>query len=127
LGCAIAATLLVDNIEKLPLRGTPAGGGYSTARDLLHFANALEQGVLLDPSLLKTAERDAVPTGWGEQYGLGFFVGDSWYGHTGVAEGINGNFKIFPSSGYNVIILANMDRPAAERVADFIQARLPLE
>jgi CubicO group peptidase (beta-lactamase class C family) len=116
---------LVENTEKLPLRGTPAGGGYSTARDLLHFANALEQGVLLDPSLLKTAERDAVPTGWGEQYGLGFFVGDSWYGHTGVAEGINDNFKIFPSSGYYVIILANMDRPAAERVADFIQARLP--
>ena len=37
----------VSNADTLPWRGTPAGGGYSTAGDLLRFAQALEGGRLL--------------------------------------------------------------------------------
>ncbi len=36
------------NTPTLPYRGTPAGGGYTTAGDLLRFATALTGHALLD-------------------------------------------------------------------------------
>jgi hypothetical protein len=38
----------------------------------------------------------------------------------------NGELLIFPS-GYVVVVLANLDPPAATEVARFVAARLPLE
>jgi CubicO group peptidase (beta-lactamase class C family) len=38
---------LVPNLDSLPYRGTSAGGGWSTAGDLLRFANALVTNELL--------------------------------------------------------------------------------
>jgi hypothetical protein len=39
---------------------------------------------------------------------------------------MNGELRIYPDSGYVIAVLANMDPPAATRVADFIGERLPL-
>jgi D-alanyl-D-alanine carboxypeptidase len=47
------------------------------------------------------------------------------FGHDGGAPGINASLKIFPDSGYVVVVMGNYDPPAASRLADFIAARLP--
>jgi hypothetical protein len=47
------------------------------------------------------------------------------YGPGGGAQGMNGDLTIYPESGYVVTVLANMDPPAAQRIATFIGNRLP--
>jgi hypothetical protein len=46
-------------------------------------------------------------------------------GHGGGAPGMNGDLLIFPESGYAVAALANLDPPAAERMASFAANRVP--
>jgi CubicO group peptidase (beta-lactamase class C family) len=115
----------VDAADTLPWRGTAAGGGYSTAADLLRFARALQAGRLLSPELLAEATRKQTP--W---YGYGFMVGErqgvAGFGHGGGAEGMNGALEIFPAQGQVVIGLANVDPPEVDRLADYYSARMPL-
>jgi len=116
------------NTDTLPYRGTSAGGGYSTAEDLLSFANALRQGKLLNAQYteLLTAGKVDTPNG---RYAYGFFDhvinGARCFGHGGGAPGMNGDLEICPGSGYVVAVLANMDPQAASRISDFISNRLP--
>jgi CubicO group peptidase (beta-lactamase class C family) len=116
------------NTDTLPYRGTSAGGGYSTVEDLLKFANALRANKLLDAKhtqLLGSAQTTREP---GVSYGYGFTAqeinGVRCIGHGGGAPGMNGELRIC-DSGYTVVVLANLDPPAANRIADFITARLP--
>ncbi|QNN47674.1 serine hydrolase [Thermomonas brevis] len=106
-------------------RGTAAGGGYSTAADLLKFARALRAGKLLPPALLAEATRRQTP--W---YGYGFMVGErqgvAGFGHGGGAEGMNGALELFPAQDEIVIGLANLDPPEVERLVDYYTARMPL-
>src|SRR5271169_3419007 len=37
----------------------------------------------------------------------------------------NGDLQIFPLSGYVIVVLSNLDSPAASRISDFIVNRLP--
>ena len=97
--------------------------------DLLKFASALEGHQLLDAhytELLTTGKVDA-PGGFKYAYGFGDRTknGARSIGHNGGAPGMNGDLEIFPASGYVVTVLANMDPPAAGRLADFIESRLP--
>jgi len=114
----------VDAADTLPWRGTSAGGGYSTAGDLLRFARALQSGKLVDPQLL--AEATQPKEG---RYGYGFATGDydgaRWYGHGGGAPGMNADFRVFPSLNRVVIALSNFDPEAAERMMDYYLARMP--
>lgn len=121
------------NDDILPYRGTSAGGGYSTVQDLLAFANALEQHVLLDAehTRLLTTGKVAVPGQ--DHYAYGFaeqtLGGVHCVGHGGGAPGMNGSLLICDPPGsaapYVIVTLANQDPPAAERIADFARARLP--
>ena len=117
------------NGNTLPYRGMGAGGGYSTTADLLRFATALTSNRLLNAEHTALLTATKVPTPGGS-YGLGFmerdFNGVRGFGHGGGAPGMNGELLIFPS-GYVVIVLANMDPPAATEVARFIAARLPVK
>jgi hypothetical protein len=38
---------------------------------------------------------------------------------------MNGELAIYPQTGYVVAVLANLDPPAATRIANFIGNRLP--
>jgi len=38
---------------------------------------------------------------------------------------MNGDLEICPQSGFTVAVLANTDPPAAQRIAEFIENRLP--
>jgi D-alanyl-D-alanine carboxypeptidase len=116
------------NTDTLPYRGTSAGGGYSTVEDLLRFATALQTNKLLDAKHTQELTTGKVETGRGK-YAYGFqdsmVNGTRCFGHGGGAPGMNGMLQICPDAGYVIAVLANMDPPAASRVADFITNRLP--
>lgn len=119
---------LAPDTDLLPYRGTAAGGGYSTPRDLLRFADALigrrllnddMTGLLLDGKVDGPSSRYAY--GFEEQFDGGVRI----IGHGGGAPGMNGELRILPESGYAVASLANLDPPAADRIASWIISRLP--
>jgi CubicO group peptidase (beta-lactamase class C family) len=121
------------NSALLPYRGASAGGGYSTVGDLLAFANALEQHRLLDAKhteLLTTAKPG--PAGAANNaYGFSDQTsrGVRCFGHGGGGPGVNGELKICRPPGaeqsFVVAALANLDPPAANRIAEFARMRLP--
>ena len=117
------------NTDTLPYRGTSAGGGYSTVEDLQRFAEALKNHKLLDAHYTELLTIGKMETGNGDKYAYGFMdrtaSGVRSFGHGGGAPGMNGDLTIYPESGYVVAVLANMDPPAAGRVASFIGDRLP--
>ena len=118
------------NTDTLPWRATSAGGGYSTVEDLARFAQALLTHKLLDAehtALVTTGKVDTARGGSKYAYGFGDQTADGvrWFGHGGGAPGMNGDLRIFPVSGYVLAVLANLDPPAASRLADFLSERLP--
>jgi CubicO group peptidase (beta-lactamase class C family) len=94
------------------IRGGPAGGGYSTARDLLAFAEAMREGRLVSPA---TAERlwTAKPALQSPEYGFGFGVGQDALGrsagHSGGFPGISSVLDIYLDTGWTVVVLSNVD------------------
>jgi D-alanyl-D-alanine carboxypeptidase len=119
------------NNDTLPYRGTSAGGGYSTVEDLMKFATALQTNKLLKPQYTEMLTTGKVDSALGGKYAYGFIDamvnGTRCFGHGGGAPGMNGELKICPGPGYVVAVLANLDPPAATRVADFITNRLPMK
>ena len=119
---------LQPNTPALPPRGSPAGGGYSTASDLLKFAEALTGHKLLGPAATELLTTGKVGPA-GQMYAYGFHDlrenGVRVIGHNGGGPGINASLGIYPESGYVVVVLANLDPPAAENLAQLIGARLP--
>ncbi len=113
------------NTDTLPWRGTAAGGGCSTVGDLLRFAQALESGKLISKSMLAEATRPQA-----QQYGYGFSVQQEpplrSYGHGGGAPGMSGDLRIYPQLGYVLVSLSNLDPPAASRLLDFFELRMPM-
>ena len=133
---------LQPNTDRVVRRGNAAGDAYSTVGDLLRFADALASNRLLsagstqmlvkgNPLLPYPAGRPVSdPLRPGVKYAFGFEDargedGNGWVGHAGGGAGINGELKIYPKSGYVVAVLANRDAPAATRIADYLDPRLP--
>lgn len=87
------------NTALLPGRGSSAGGGYSTADDLLKFLEALRAGRIAQ----------------GGPAGLGV---------AGGAPGINCTLDGALPGGYDVVVMTNLDPPAAENVARLIRGWL---
>lgn len=116
------------NDDTLPMRGTSAGGGYSTVDDLQRFAAALLGRKLLDAKHTALLTTPHASTGRRGAYGYGFIIGGEgpwkWFGHGGGAPGINSDLKIFPETGYVVAVQSNLP-PSAQRVSDWITSRLP--
>jgi D-alanyl-D-alanine carboxypeptidase len=78
-----------DNETSRPGRGSPAGGGYSTVDDLFRFSQALRSGKL----------------------------GDGVKGGIAMAGGAPGMNALLDMEGdWTLVVLANLDPPAAERV-----------
>lgn len=117
---------LVTNKDSLPYRGTAAGGGYSTVKDMLKFANALQSRKLVPQALLDQASTPQNEGGW---YGYGFQTRGKAemanFGHSGGAPGMNADFRIYPQSGVVIVALSNRDGPYAESLASFYATRMP--
>ena len=109
-------------------RGGPAGGGYSTVEDFQRFGRALTSNRLLDAehTALLTQGRVRLPNGVMAGYDFGGPTEDGrrFIGHAGGAPGQSAVFRIYPD-GYTIVVLANRDPPAAERIMTFIADRLP--
>ena len=124
----------VSDAEILPWRGTSAGGGYSTVGDLFRFAQALCAGTLIKPDLFAqmTSKQAGDPQmGPSAGYGFGMMVSEEpqgkRFGHGGGAPGMNGELRVYPRTGTIVVVLANLDPPAATRIADFFDERMPVD
>jgi CubicO group peptidase (beta-lactamase class C family) len=124
-----ASGALVSNAPTLPYRGTSAGGGYSTVGDLARFAVALREHRLLDPTHTALLLSGKVAVAPGFQYAYGFIDrvvgGRRFVGHGGGARGMNGDLAFEPNGGYVVVVLSNLDPPAAGQISGFILGRLP--
>lgn len=119
---------LTDNADTLPYRGSAAGGGYTTAADLVRFGDALRSGELLSKAMLAQATSPQRPDGW---YGFGFFVGGQGptrnWGHGGGSLGMNAAFRVYPELDAVVVALANLDPLAADNQADYYANRMALD
>lgn len=124
---------MVANWATLPNRGGPAGGGYTTAGDLVRFGDALNRGDLLgrawvDSLWTPRVSMPQMPTP--TSYGYGFMVRDTplgkRIGHTGGSPGVATAFDLYPESGYRVVVLTNSDGPGFFRAMRLIAATLPL-
>jgi D-alanyl-D-alanine carboxypeptidase len=125
-----AADELKPNTDTLPMRGTSAGGGYSTVGDLYRFAQALQANQLLSAKFTELLLSPKVNTVWPEfKYDYGFMEtelnGTRWIGHGGSAPGMNGELWIAPEKGYVVVVLANLDPPTATQLARSLAPTLP--
>jgi D-alanyl-D-alanine carboxypeptidase len=121
---------LRPNTDSLPFRGTSAGGGYCTVEDFLRFTNALTNHKLLNAQNTELLTTGKVDTPRGDKYAFGFMDNGAGtamrhFGHGGGAPGMNGDLQIFPQTGYVIVVLSNLDPPAASRISDFIVNRLP--
>jgi CubicO group peptidase (beta-lactamase class C family) len=104
------------NTPMRPLKGSPAGGGYSTLDDMLGFSIALSDHKLLSQKYTDLVTSGKVETGAGRKYAYGFGEdtsnGRHIVGHNGGGPGISANFDMLPELGYTTVILGNYDPPA---------------
>lgn len=99
----------------MPWRGTPAGGGISTAGDELRFVEALQSGRLV--SLSTFAEATRPQTDW---YGYGFIAAGlenfpAW-GHGGMGAGSNLALTVSPSNVMTFVCMANRSDNVCDRL-----------
>ena len=96
---------LRSNVYMHGAAGSAAGGGYSTAGDLLSFDNALREGRLLDARASTSVRGAATASGQRATGGMG------------IAGGAPGTNAVLESNGtWTVIVLSNLDPPSAESV-----------
>ena len=107
------------------VRASPAGGMFSTARDLAAFLTALRNGGLVSKQTLNALlEPRPNPDGGSGLYGFGFNVRAQEprrVGHGGGAPGINAEIALYPESGAQLIALANNDPPGASRMVTVLE------
>jgi CubicO group peptidase (beta-lactamase class C family) len=112
-----------SNAFQRPARGSSAGGGYSTVRDLLKFGAALKASKLVSPAysawiILSRGEglpETAAPPGR---------ISGS-LGIAGGSPGVNAALLIDADHGYTVVVLCNGDPPVAEKALKKIRGLLP--
>ncbi len=116
--------IFTDNTSLMPIKGTPAGGGYSTVEDLLNFSKALLGYRLLAPEATELLLAGKVEIREGVRYAYGFIdkmiEGQRVVGHGGNAPGVCNFMDMYLDLGYTIIILSNSDGSCLS-VREFIQ------
>ncbi len=112
-----------NNLYKHVIKGGPAGGGFSTVKDLHRFARATQTGKLVSQESLNKMWKDYA----GEYYGYGFTVEEGpngkVVGHSGGFDGINSNLNIYLDKGYIVAVMSNYDNgasPIAQKIGQLL-------
>lgn len=90
------------------IRGGPAGGGYSSARDLLAFAEVMRPGRLVTAAIMERLWSPK-PELQSPDYGFGFGVGEDTLGrsagHSGGFPGISFVLDIYLDTGWTIVVL----------------------
>lgn len=144
-----------NNLYTNVLKGSPAGGGFSTAEDMFKFAVALKTHTLLNPHytrlVLSTQIVNTTGTphyfekkitvngvnylatfsdygfaGRWNSYGFAVWTSPPMIGHTGGTSGIDNYFGMSPENGYTIVILSNQTGPGRMQVLHQIQGLLSL-
>jgi CubicO group peptidase (beta-lactamase class C family) len=107
---------LSENTERIEIRGGPAGGGYSTAEDLVKFHSALRGFKLLNreyTDIVTTGKFDVGGPIGRYAYGFGDKVveGKRIVGHNGGWPGIAVQLDMYPDTGHTAVVLMNADPP----------------
>jgi CubicO group peptidase (beta-lactamase class C family) len=95
---------LKNNLQLHGVRGSSAGGGWSTGADMLRFFLALKSDTLISS---ETREILWTPKPMSPDYGYGFQIEDNWIGHWGGFPGIEAFAMYFPTSDHTIIIFSN--------------------
>jgi CubicO group peptidase (beta-lactamase class C family) len=124
-------TAYTDASFLTPVRGSPAGGGYATASDLIKFASALRSQKLVSSATLKTLST-AKPELGSPSYGYGFDIarlapGRDIVGHGGDFAGTCAIFDMIRDTGdpYTVVVLANSPLESCHPLASMIYETFP--
>ncbi len=119
-------TVLKNNLFEHVVQGGPAGGGWSTAEDILAYSEALKAGTLISKATL-AAMRSPKPDLGSPRYGYGFvlFEGADIWGHGGDFPGIDFDWNNYGDGAYTLIVMANYDRvndPIKRKVTRMIRS-----
>ena len=102
------------NAYALPAVSSSAGGGYSTAADLLAFDQAMRANRLLSPAwtdwFYSDKSNPPSPGSPARKRGGGF-------GFAGGTAGVNAVLECDLDTGATIVVLSNLDPPSAESVA----------
>jgi CubicO group peptidase (beta-lactamase class C family) len=112
-----------NNLYKHVIKGGPAGGGFSTVKDLHRFARALLGGKYVSKDSLKEMWTDHLGAGYGFGFSIATGAAGKVVGHGGGFPGINSNLDIFLDTGYIVAVMSNTDRgasPVAAKIGDLL-------
>jgi CubicO group peptidase (beta-lactamase class C family) len=110
---------LRKNIYTRPARGGAAGGGYSTAEDLLRFVEALQSGKLLSAPYIEWMLGGPEPSAGAPPAPRK--GGRGGMGYAGGAPGINAALEFGGAAEPVIIVLANLDPPAAVDASKMIR------
>jgi hypothetical protein len=101
------------------MRGSPAGGGYSTVKDLYRFVRVLSNGTLVSVAMAEVLTEGKINVGISSntRYAYGFIDdrvnGSRIVGHGGGFPGVNSNLDFYVEEGYIVVLLSNNDNGAS--------------
>ncbi len=118
----------VDSIYARAIKGSPAGGGFSSVEDLYQFAIALTEFRLLGKKLTEDAYTEKTQYNSAFWYGYGFSVSgeenNRVVGHGGAYLGVDSRLDIHLDSGFVVVILANQSdvvAPVRRKINELIR------
>jgi D-alanyl-D-alanine carboxypeptidase len=118
---------VVSAMDHIDYRPFAASGVYTTVGDLARFFAALRAHKLLDAKytgLMLTPSAD----GGAALHGYGVMIrgrsAEHWIGHDGVDHGMNAEAWFSPETDRVIVILANLDVPAAAQALSFLETRL---
>lgn len=101
-------------LERSPIRGTAAGGGYSTASDMKKFVEALTQN-----RLISTSSTDMVVNHF-----RNYDNRNNIYKARGGSLGVNAEIYHNSTKDLTIVVLANVDPPVASAVMNRLEATL---
>jgi len=115
-------SLGIRNANYLDMRAPGAAGGlYSTTGDLLKWTRALFGNKLLQPASLA-----AMTTPNRGHYGFGLQIesknGRQRFAHAGGINGFGSFLAYFPASDVTIVVLANVEGPAASLLEEQLEA-----